>query len=337
MFNRILVPLDGSPLAESILPHVTAFGRAALAALPHENGGKQESVQFFFLQVLDPHNAATRTRAVDPFEWHMRKAEAEAYLRQQTANFQKADGFSQAGLVVEGEVVEGRAADTIVDYAESHQVDLIALSSHGQSGISGWNVSSVVQKVMMRARRSVLLTRAYRGLKTDAEQGVYRRILLPLDGSARSEVVLPYAVALARQQDAKLLLVHVVRRPEIISRTPLSSEDQELISRLVERNRTEASRYLGELRSRLDARTDDRLLLSEHYAHTLHDLVEETETDLVILSAHGKTGGSRWPYGSTVVSFISYGTTPLLIVQDLPPDRLEPSQAELAARQQGGR
>ena len=103
----------------------------------------------------------------------------------------------------------------------------------------------------------------------------------------------------------------------------------------MERNRTEAVQYLDDLRSQLSGKVQARVLVSDHIAATLHELVEQEKIDLVVLSAHGHSGLTRWPYGSVVMSFITFGTTPLLIVQDLPQGEIKPSPAEIAAREQG--
>lgn len=316
MFDRILVPLDGSPLAECVLPHLVAIARTDVSRV-------------YLLRVLDPISAATRPISVDPFEWQIRKAEAEAYLRD------VAGRLEAAGLEVQTEVLEGRAAESTIEYASEQNVSLIILSSHGQSGISGWNISSVVQKIILRALRSVMIVRAYQPASEELTELIYRRILLPLDGSQRAEYVLPMAIALARANQAEILAAHVVKKPEMPRRTPPTQEDIELANQVTERNRAEAARYLDELKSRLEVNIETRLLISDNVSESLHDLVEQAGVDLVLLGAHGYTGATKWPYGSTVISFIAYGTTPLLVVQDLPPSHIEPTQAELAAREQG--
>ncbi len=318
MFAHILIPLDGSPLAEVVLPYAVAVGRSCRSRLT-------------LLRVLDSNSEATRPRAVDPFEWQIRRAEAEAYLRD------KAMMLENAGLQTGFEVREGRSAETVVEFARSAQADLILLSSHGRRGISGWNVSSVVQKIIMRARRSVMIVRAYQPVAAGLEDLCFHRILVPLDGSQRAEVVLPVAAALAHDKDAELLVVHVIEKPHMTHRTPLSVEDIELVNQLTERNRIEAVRYFEELQSRLDVRVQFEVLLGDSADLTLHETVEKEQVDLVILSAHGHSGHVKWPYGSTVVSFIAYGTSPLLIVQDLPHDQIERSRAEVAAEEHGGR
>ncbi|HEX7974857.1 MAG TPA: universal stress protein, partial [Anaerolineales bacterium] len=201
MFDHILVPLDGSTLAECVLPHLLAIAKTG-------------NPRITLLSVLDPFGAANRSKTVDPFDWQVRKAETEAYLKDQAAR------LSEANLTIQVEILEGKAAESIVEYGRDQKVSLILLSSHGQSGISGWNVSSVVQKIILRAHTSVMIVRAYQPAPAGLAGMHYQRILLPLDGSQRAEIVLPVAEALARAHDATLLLAHVVRRPELPCRTP---------------------------------------------------------------------------------------------------------------------
>jgi nucleotide-binding universal stress UspA family protein len=318
MFDKLLVPLDGSSLAECVLPHAAKIARAS-------------DSQIYFLRVLDPISAATRPRSVDPFDWQVRKAEAESYLKN------VASRFDDIGLRSNTVILEGKAAENIIDFAHTNGINLIIMSSHGQSGISGWNVSSVVQKVILRAQTSIMIVRAYQHNPQSIEDFEYQRILLPLDGSQRAEYVLPLATSIAGSGKTEIIIAHIVKKPEMPRRTPLSQDDMALINELTERNRVEASKYIEDLESRFDCEVDTRLMVSDHVGSSLHQIVEQDDVDLVILSAHGYSGESRWPYGRTVVSFIAYGTTPLLVVQDLPSDRIEPTQAELAAQEKGGR
>jgi nucleotide-binding universal stress UspA family protein len=240
------------------------------------------------------------------------------------------------GVETDRVTLQGAAAERVIEYADQQDVDLIVLSSHGRSGLSGWNVSSVVQKIILRAYRSVLIVRAYLPTKHGAERLRYQRLLAPLDGSRRAECVVPIAVALARRHDAELLLAHVVRRPEMPRRTSPTEEDIELANRLVERNREEVSAYLQDLKTQLPLDADSHLLVSDDVAVALHELVDSQHVDLVILSAHGYSGAPRWSYGSVATSFVGYGSTPLLIVQDLSREDVEPSQAELAVKERRG-
>ena len=316
MFNRILLPLDRSAVAECVLPHAVAVAHAFESRIT-------------LVHAMDPSPGANWNRAVDPLTWQIRKAEADSYLGSLALRLQ------QTGLQAEKQVLDGSAAEQIVDFSRRTGAPLIMISSHGQSGLSGWNVSSVVLKVILRAYTSIMIVRAYQPTPTEMTGLRYRRILVPIDGSLRAEYVLPLASTLARFHEAQILLAHVVKRPELPRRTPPSREDVELADRLVERNRTEAVQYLEDLRSQLSGEVQARVLVSNHVAATLHELVEPERIDLVVLSAHGHSGLTQWPHGSVVISFITFGTTPLLIVQDLPPDKIKPSLAEIAAREKG--
>ena len=316
MFNRILLPMDRSPLAECVLPHTVAIARAFESRLT-------------LAHVMESRSRANWRRAVDPLNWQIRKAEAEGYLDDLAQRLQ------QAGLPAEKQILEGPAAEQIVEFSRTNDIPLIMLSSHGQSGLSGWNVSSIVQKIVLRAHTSIMIIRAYQLASTDMTGLGYHRLLIPMDGSQRAEFILPVVATLARTQDAQILLAHVIRPPEMPRQMPPAREEIELADRLVELNHAEAVRYLDDLRSRLPGEAQARVLVSAHVAATLHELVDQENIDLVLLSAHGHSGLTRWPYGSVVMSFITFGTTPLLIMQDLPTDQIEPTQAEIAAREHG--
>ena len=125
MLNHILVPLDGSPLAECVLPHAVALARAFESRVT-------------LLQVLGRPKSSGRTQSIDPLNWHIRKAESGSYLDGLIPRLQK------AGLQVEKALVEGRAAERIMEFAHDQNTSLILLSSHGKSGLSGWNISGIV-------------------------------------------------------------------------------------------------------------------------------------------------------------------------------------------------
>ena len=317
MLNHILVPLDGSPLAECVLPHAVAIARAFEA-------------QITLLRVLGQPSTINQIRPVDPLDWHFGRTEAKAYLEELTTRLR------EAGLQTDNTLVEGQAAERIIEFAYGHDVNLIVLSSHGRSGLSRWNVSSVVQKIILRAYVPTMIVRAYQPVTSDLAGLRYRRLLVPLDCSQRAECVLPPATTLARFHKSELLLVNVVSRPEMPRRAPLTQEEVELANRITELNQLEAVRYLEQFQSRLSSDVRTRLLVGDDVAATLHDLVDQENIDLVVLSAHGYTGGTKWPYGNLVVNFIAYGTTPLLIVQDLPPHEVERTRAEAAATEYKG-
>lgn len=318
MFHKILVPLDGSALAEGVLPHVLT--------LAHSTGA-----EVILLEVLEQNNPPDQARPVDPLSWRFRQMEAKTYLEGLQQRLQEA----QPGASIETVLLEGQAAERIVELAHEHDIDLIALSSHGRSGLSGWNVSGVVQKIILRAYTSIFLARAYQAQQPDLTGLRYQRIFMPLDGSQRAENVLPLLTALAQNQQAEILLVHVVAQPEMARRVPLTPEERELSQRLVELNREEINHYFDQLKARLPDNIQTRIVVSDNVVATLHSLAEDELADLVVVSAHGYSATRKYPYGSVSISFIAYGATPLLIIQDLPQREIAPNPAEVATHQLG--
>lgn len=315
MLGNILVPLDGSPLADRILPHVAALARP-------------DGPSITLLRVLEVGDV--EAQAVDPLAWHFARAEAQAHLEEAAAQ------LAGWGLACTTALLEGAAAQSIVEYSQRHGAGLLALSSHGQGGQSGWNISGIAQKVIHRAGASILLVRTGASqpeADPEAHPARYRSILAPLDGSLRAESALPVAAALAERHEAALLLAHVVRRPEMIQRVPLSVRDAALAERVIARNRQEADRYMAQLRARTPARAQARVLVDDSVTWALHHLVDDEQVDLVVLSAHGQGCRTEWPYSALVNNFIIYGSTTLLIVQDLPYSEVKLWAAEPPAQQ----
>lgn len=320
MISHILVPLDGSPLAECVLPHVLAIAHAVDARVT-------------LLHILE-RPRETGELPTDPLHWHIKKSALKVYLDQITARLQNAK------LDVTNTILEGVPAEHIIEYANANNVDLIALSTHGRSGLSGWNVSSVVQKIILRSYKSTLLVRAYKPSAFELDEAhPYKRLFVGLDCSARAEMVLPVAISLSQYYKAKLTLGTVIRNPEMIHRFPPSDEDQELVNRISERNQLAAEHYFEQLSTQVSLQGIDLQtfqVASDNVITTLHDIVEQENADLVMLVAHGHSSEGRWPYGSVATSFIAYGNTALIIMQDLPGGEIHRTLAEMAVRETKG-
>jgi len=323
MFDPILVPLDGSQLAECVLHHIAAIARSFDAEIT-------------LLRVLEKNQASASVQLFDLLNWQINKTQATLYLEKTKMRFQK------SGLRVRATVLEGLVAEGITEYAQNKGMKLIVLSSHGRTGLTQWGLSSTSQKIILSAPTSVLIIRAHQQDTQDGELSaipLYQRILVPLDGSQRAENVLPIVTQLANFHMPQIHLVQVVQTPEMARQMPPAREDIDLSDRVVARNRDEAGRYLEQVKSRsylegLDVQT--HLVTSDNAAAELHRVAEQENIDLITLSAHGYSGNHQWPYGSMVNNFILYGKVPLLIVQDLPakPESQSPelSSSERAER-----
>ena len=317
MLEHILVPLDGSLLAECTLPHVVALARIFDA-------------QITLLQVVEQPSSDQGVGAMSPMTWQIRRVESKAYIDN------VAERLADLGLDVEAVVIEGRPAKAIIEFAHDHDIDLIALSSHGQSGISEWGISSVVQKVILRAQKSVYVVRAHDVESDDLSSLTYRQLLVPLDGSQRAGCAIGTATLLAQAFDAELLMAHVVSRPEVPRRIPLTAEEQDLIDRLIVVNLGKAEQYMADVKSHTPDWTETMVCVGDSSAVELHRIIDKRRVDLTVLSAHGTSGEPRWPYGSVCLNLLFYGSSPMLILQDIAINEREATHAELAARERHG-
>lgn len=138
MFKKILVPLDGSALAEAILPQVTELVRV-------------HDAELVILRVALAHGFP----GADPTEAQLHAVrESEKYLEEVEK------GLKGRGLRVSSVVRYGHAAEEVLDHAAFSGVDLIAMSTHGRTGVSRWVLGSVAEKVLRASTTPLLLVRA---------------------------------------------------------------------------------------------------------------------------------------------------------------------------------
>lgn len=362
MFNRILVPLDGSTLAERVIPHAEQFARIFGSSI-------------MLLQVLDPTSFHENPSAVDPLSWQIRKAEADMYMQGIAARIRAelheisadAEGTQKPDkepmpTIVEYSIREGKAAENIVNFAQSENIDLLVISTHGSGGLSRWNISSVTQKVLNLIYLPVLVVRAYSQPAPPDARVHYRRILLPIDSSRRAECSLAAGIALAGGElssgflsegnnrllrhttsailpsPTKLILTAVIKPPELPIPEPYPIEIDQLSSQLMDVSRQAVTSYLNEMQERLPVECESCVLENVSVSSAIQELADQEEDiDLVVLCAHGYTGQVAWPYGSVARNYLDHGTKPVLIIQDVPRSRVKPTAAEIAAEKSGGR
>jgi nucleotide-binding universal stress UspA family protein len=154
MYKRILVTLDGSPLAEQVLPHVKAIIE-----------GRPETKVFLLsiAPVIDPAAASAMLYPIAVYPGRPIDEQAERRrLEDELCNYLRGIELllSENGNAINSEVRFGQAAAEIIDYAHDIQADLIAMSTHGRSGLARWAYGSVADRVLTHAECPVLLVRA---------------------------------------------------------------------------------------------------------------------------------------------------------------------------------
>lgn len=297
MIHQLLVPLDGSDLAESILPAVQAFARLTGARVT-----LLQAVEFIE-EFTDLTGVRAAGRDLDPQA--AKERAAHTYLAA------IAQRLAAGGIPTETAVAVGDAADEILRAGGA--VDLIAMATHDRSGIGRWVHGSVADKVVRHAPVPVLLIRARHDGDTASSP---RRILVPLDGSPLAEQALPLATMLARLAGAELILVRAVdwlQETAGISPDLAGLSARELGALAIE----DARAYLHALRPRLEQQglTVRTATPIDPVAEAILEVAAHKQVDLIVMTTHGHSGLRRWVFGSIANRLLQAAPIPILLVR----------------------
>lgn len=312
MLSRILVPLDGSPLAEAVLPQVIE-----LATL--------RKAEIILLRVALAHAIL----GTDPVEAQVRVVEdAQSYLAKIETN------LAAQGLAVKSAVRYGHAADEILDHARIGGVEMIAMSTHGRGGVRRWVLGSVAETVVRHAPVPVLLVRATgpfvssRAAPREAEAPTtpaasapttvaIRHILCPVDLTPVCRDIMATAGAMASRFGAHLTVLHAVYDPlnvacSHIPHPPLEQLREEMIRSAEETLRGEMQRALGPA---------PRASLVVVAGSPFQQIIRHARThnvDLIVMGTEGKTGLNHAIMGSTAEQVVRRAPCPVLSLRAVP-------------------
>lgn len=305
MFKEILIPLDGSELAERALESAFALARQAEGEVLLVRVLALERVLVPDLHMPGGYGALWPNQSLERAE-----AEAKEYLKSVQTKKAPQD------LPVHTEVFEGGVAEVIMDTAAAEKADLIVMSSHGYSGITRWVLGSVAERVLGGAPCPVLVIRSPRPLQ---------HVLIPLDGSPLSEQALAPGLAVAASLGAEVTLLRAIPHVEAREIWEFDKIERGLGQRLVEEIREDAEDYLRRLAAArphpdMEIKT---VVTFEPAADSLLQYVEGHAIDLIAMSTHGRTGLARWRYGSVTEKVLHGSHHSMLIVR--------PAKHELSA------
>ena len=278
MLDRILIPLDGSALAESVLVHVRRLV-------------DRKDAELLLLQVvtLPP---ATESDAGEPLDhlW----SRATEYLRN------VAGRLASEGLRVRSHVVEGFPAREILNAAKTEDADLIAMSTHGRTGVARWVFGSVTEKVLRGSSVPVLAIPSFLGIGGEAQpqrpqELPFRKILAPIAAEEATLEVLPALTEIARLFGSEVRLLHVCEGTEC------SVATHEL------RMAFEHLRNVGVPAEPVMKQGDP--------AAQILEACRDEGADLIAMTTHGRTGVSRLLMGSVAEKVLWSANVPLLVVR----------------------
>ena len=279
MYHSILVPLDGSALAESALPVASALAERLRAEL--------RLVHAHRLAVVDEltHYGMAGEAA---------RSTAEHYMLG-IADRLRAGGSTN----VSATVVDGHPADAIAAHAAETRADLIVMASHGRTGASRFWLGSVADAVIRSASTPVLMVRGQAAPPSGAHVPLFSRILVPLDGSTAAEAIVPHAVTIAKLSGGEVHLLRVEEPAESLRTSVwvLAQEPDDLADRLARADHdlhTLIDRFepdWGPVKPTAEARAGRRA------GDTIVEVASERAADLIAMTTHGR-GASRMMVGS---------------------------------------
>jgi nucleotide-binding universal stress UspA family protein len=299
MYSKILVPLDGSAVAEQVLPYARFL--AARLKLPVE-----------LLGVVDPAAIAVSGLTHDPryvgkLTEDGRRA-SEAYLARVSGTFSE----KPAAWCVQ----IGNPALAIIDRAAQDKGTLVAMATHGRTGMSRWLLGSVAEKVLRGSTNPLLLVRAGVGGRGDG--GVeFETVIVPLDTSPLAETVLRDATELATLLQLKVILAHTY---EVPVSSYLGAEDystsnyRSVAAELREQGRKYLDRKVKELERGGLAKVSS-ILLEGSAAEEIIALTRSQPNSLVAITTHGYSGVKRWVLGSVTEKVARHCDDPVLVVR----------------------
>lgn len=298
MFKAILVPLDGSPLAEQALPVAARLARSTGAALhlAHVHvAASPDPISIEGLPVVDE-------------ELHSLAARHEQVYLERAAATVAGDDLRPIVSRLQGPVVQA-----LTSYARDIQASLIVMTTHGRSGFAHLWLGSVAEALVRVTGTPLLL------LRPDADGVVadrpFRHILAPLDGSPLAEEILPHAAALARLDGGALTVLRVIDTLPIPVAMPFH-ERFRMDEGTLARERAQAEQYLQRVIADLAPTPAVAAVRdAEQPARAILEVAAELGADLLALTTHGRSAVTRAPLSSVTDKILRGASLPLLILR----------------------
>ena len=300
MFDHIVVPLDGSELSETSLSYVAPLARKLGSRVVLLSAENDPYVDMFGGGSNAPLYATSEGQSVP--------APSLDYLND------VCDRLASQGVRCEACVAAGAPAGAILRYIEEHGPDLVAMSTHGRSGVRRFVVGSITSTVLPRAGTAVLIVHPREGESVPPTS--FENIVIPLDMSERSEDALPPAASLAAALGLNPTLVTCIPSTSqmyIGSVPELYPYPDDLIQQAQESSDSYL-RAAAESIRREHGIEINREVLEGSPASVIVAYAQSKPNSLIAMSTQGRTGLGRWVLGSVTDSVIRTGNTPVLVI-----------------------
>jgi len=293
MYEKILVPLDGSSAAEIALPYA-------------EEIAAKQGAEIILASVSELTAVETD---------HLYRSYLEGIAGQ--VESQLKDWGAKAETKVKSEVLLGTPASEILRYADENDVSLIIMASRGRSSRGPWLLGNIAAKVLRATGKPVLLIRAPADKAALQQKSLVRRILVPLDGSKLGEVAIPQAEALVQVLGAELILFQAFVTPISVGGYERYSVPPTAFKEREEQIRASAMDYLDSL-GKVFQEKGLKTLSVVREGSAPEQILKYAETngiDLIAMSTHGRSGIGRWVLGSVTDKVLHAGDMAVLTVR----------------------
>lgn len=294
--TKILVTLDGSPVAEAVLPYVRLL--AARLRIPVE-----------LISVIDLTELARSAPASEAL-FLDQLAEDETRRRRQYLE-QFAPSFASGQI--DCRILKGNPESSIVEYAAQNSAAMIAMATHGRSGLNRWLLGSVAEKVLRSTSNPLLLIRATPPTRTDEPLAI-KSIMVPLDGSALAETVLPPISELAKKLDAEMVLFRAYNIPAGFYDAGGGFAID--LDRLLAQTEADVLHYLEEKKAGLKKAGVGSVTIASRQGYDADEIINyagNRPDRLIALCSHGRSGVRRWAVGSVAETVVRHCSSPVLV------------------------
>lgn len=306
MFRRILTPLDGSTLSEGILPYVRALAPVFGARVELLRTYQDPAQDFVPQDIADLESV---TAALEPVARRLHN-QAEQYLAS------VASELNELGIETDISVRSGPSALHIVNEAEEVEGTLVAMSTHGRTGLGRWIMGSVTDRVLHTTMAPLLVVHPERGAPSVDSTAVIRTLIVPLDGSDLAETVLPVAAEVSKATGAGILLAETVGVPS--GYYPEEVSGGMTGANIAGEMEDQAEAYLGAKASELrdgGAENVSFAVSRGSAAAEIEELARATPDSMIIACTHGRSGVGRTVLGSVTDRLARHSGHPALIVR----------------------
>jgi len=298
MFGKILVPLDGSKTAENVLPLARSFARAL--QIPVELLGVIDIVEMAYQIARD--RVSIITSLVNDATGRFTE-----YLEGIAQNFPT--GTARCTIQT------GSAAEAIINSAATDKQTLIALATHGRSGLDRWLLGSVAEKVLRGGSNPTLVVRARDDKNPSWAMATLKRIVVPLDGSEMSEGILPYIKELAKQVDLEVTLIRLYGG---LSAAGDGFYSPHQLDAMTARLRQEAVTYLESKTEEMKQQGLNKISFTAKEGLEPDEILaiaRQTPDTMIAMCTHGRSGVQRWALGSVTETVVRHSDNPVLVVR----------------------